>query len=126
MSLDAKITTQLDSNFVQVDITSKKEPLKYYKVPKQNADSFVNNYKKQNKQNTYILNGGFVLSIFGGVLLAGMLCKNVKSKIAQYLIKTVGGVTASTSVLFASQNYIDKKEQKLVQKFNAQEIYYQG
>lgn len=124
MSLDAKITKQLDSNYVQVDITSKKEPLKYYKVPKQSADSFVKNYKKQSKQNTYILNGGFALSIFGGVLLAGMFCKNIKSKVTQYLIKTLGGVTASTAVLFGSQIYIDKKEQQLIKDFKAQEIYY--
>lgn len=126
MSLDAKITKQLDSNYVQVDITSKKEPFKYYKVPKQNADSFVKNYKQQNKQNTYILNGGFALSIFGGVLLAGMLCKNIKNKMTKYLMQTLGGVAASTAVLYGSQDYIDKKEQKLIQKFKAQEIYYQG
>ena len=55
MGIDIKITNKLDNNCVQVEVNSNKGgQSKYFKVPVDKADSFIANYKKNDK-NLYII-----------------------------------------------------------------------
>lgn len=50
MGIDIKITNKLDNNCVQVEVNSNKGgQSKYFKVPVDKADSFIANYKKNDK-----------------------------------------------------------------------------
>ena len=76
MGIDIKITNKLDNNCVQVEVNSNKGgQSKYFKVPVDKADSFITNYKKNDKNTSFITNTAFVSSIFGGVLLSSLATK---------------------------------------------------
>ena len=76
MGIDIKITNKLDNNCVQVEVNSNKGgQSKYFKVPVDKADSFIANYKKNDKNTSFITNTAFVSSIFGGVLLSSLATK---------------------------------------------------
>lgn len=81
MGIDIKITNKLDNNCVQVEVNSNKGgQSKYFKVPVDKADSFIANYKKNDKNTSFITNTAFVSSIFGGVLLSSLATKKVYKK----------------------------------------------
>ena len=128
MGIDIKITNKLDNNCVQVEVNSNKGgQSKYFKVPVDKADSFIANYKKNDKNTSFITNTAFVSSIFGGVLLSSLATKKfIKSGFLRWIINTLAGIAGATSSVVASSNYIESRNNKLLKQHNAQQIYYQA
>lgn len=125
MALDAKITKQLDPNYVQVDITNKNEPYRYFKVPRQNADSFIKKFKKENKNNRYITNIGFAASIFGGLFITSLATKNINKPTTKHILNVLGSIATALATMFASEKYIEKKDSEYIKKYHAEEIFYE-
>ena len=121
MGIDIKITNKLDNNCVQVEVNSNKGgQSKYFKVP-------VDNYKKNDKNTSFITNTAFVSSIFGGVLLSSLATKKfIKSGTLRWIINTLAGIAGATGSVVASSNYIESRNNKLLKQHNAQQIYYQA
>ena len=128
MSIDAKITNQLDNNNVQVEINRNKGgQTKYFKVPANKADSFIASYKKNDKNTSFITNTAFVASILGGVLLSNFITKKcIKSTSLRWIISTLAGIGGATASVVVSSDYIDSKNKKIIQMHNAQQIYYEA
>lgn len=128
MGIDIKITNKLDNNCVQVEVNSNKGgQSKYFKVPVDKADSFIANYKKNDKNTSFITNTAFVSSIFGGVLLSSLATKKfIKSGTLRWIINTLAGIASATGSVVASSNYIESRNNKLLKQHNAQQIYYQA
>lgn len=126
MGIDAKITSNLDNNCVQVEMKNAKGgPCKYFRVPADKADSFITNYKKNDKNTSFITNTTFVASIFTGVLLSNYITKKfMKNGTLRWIINTIAGIAGATASIVASSNYIDSKNNKLLKQHNAQQIYY--
>ncbi len=127
MSLDIKVINRLDDKNVQVEVSSdKNHNTKYYKVPEQNVDSFVNEYKKNDKKNSIIANTAFVSSVFAGVILASLATKKLKNTVLKWIIGTAGGIAGAVLSVFGTSEYIDKSKNKMLKAQNAQEINYQA
>ena len=122
MGIDIKITNKLDNNCVQVEVNSNKGgQSKYFKVPVDKADSFITNYKKNDKNTSFITNTAFVSSISS---LATK--KFIKSGTLRWIINTLAGIAGATGSVVASSNYIESRNNKLLKQHNAQQIYYQA
>lgn len=125
MGVNTEITRRFDNNYVQVDITAKKSPTRYYKVPVQNADKFASEYKKQDKKITIATNTFFGIGVLAGTIIASTITKKLsKSKILQYLVGTLGGIGGAIGSVFLSGDYIEKKQNKLLKEYGAKEIFY--
>ncbi len=126
MGIDTKITRQLDNNYVQVDVTSKKTEPRYFKVPAQKADSFAKNYKKTDKRISYLTNTAFVVSTFAGCIGANMLTKNMANKTLKFVLCTAAGIGGAIASIFATSSYIESQQDKLMKTHQAKEIYYKA
>lgn len=124
MGVNTEITRQLDKNYVQVDVSSKKSPTRYFKVPAQNADKFASQYKKQDKKISIFTNTLFGGSLIAGVIIAYKLTEKIKNGALRFAIGTAGGIAGATASLFASTKYIESRQDKLLKNFGAKEIFY--
>ncbi len=125
MSVDAKILNKIDSNNVQIEIkTGKNANSKYYKVPNQNIDSFINAYKKNDKRTSIIANTAFVSSVFAGVILVSLATKKIKNKILRGILGTIGGVAGAALSVIGTSKYLESSNKKMLKSQNAQEINY--
>ena len=125
MSVDVKILNKLDNNSVQVEINSEKNSKpKYYKVPEKNVDSFISEYKKNDKKTSIIANTAFVSSVFAGVILASLATKKLKNSVLKWIIGTAGGIAGAVLSILGTSNYIDKSKNNLLKTQNVQEINY--
>lgn len=124
MGVETEITKSLGSNYVQVDVTSKKEPVRYFKVPAPKADEFCAGYKKQNRKMSIFANTLFGVSTLGGVIIVSLFTKKLKNTFLKYALCTAGGIAGGIGSFFASGNYFENMQQKFLKKFNAKEIFY--
>lgn len=125
MSVEIKVVNKLDNQNVQVAVNSTKSNKRlYYKVPQKNLDTFVDEYKNNDKKSSLIANTAFVSSIFGAVILASLATKKLKSNVLKWIIGSSAGIAGATLSIIGTSNYIDNKNKKLLQKYNAQEINY--
>ncbi len=125
MAASAKVSKQLDNNYVQIDITSKNMKPKYYKVPVKKADYFVNEYKKQSKNISIVTNTVFVGSILAGVLATSFFTKKLGT-LSKFFLNSVGGVIGAAIGTYGTTKYTENQQNKLLKDTNAQEIYYLG
>ena len=124
MSIDVNVLNKFDNN-VLVEINSEKNSKpKFYKVPEQNLDNFINGYKKNDKKTSIVANTAFVTSVFAGVIAASLATKKLKSKVAKWLIGSAGGVAGAVLSILGTSEYIDKSKNKLLKAHNVQEINY--
>ena len=123
MGLEAKITNKLTNQCVQVEIgNSKSETKKYYSVPENRADEFIASYKKNDKKISFFTNTAFVSAILGGVLLTSLMTRNLKSGILRWTLNTIGGIAGGVASFIAGDKYIQNKQNKLMQEYQAHEI----
>ena len=125
MSVDVKILNKLDNKSVCIEVNSEKNnKTKYYRVPEKNTNSFINEYKKNDKKTSIIANTAFVSSVFAGVILANLATKKLKNNIVKWLIGTAGGIVGATLSIIGMSEYIDKSKNRILKAHNAQEINY--
>lgn len=125
MSINVSKTRQLDKNYTQVEVSSKKYPTRYFKVPQAKADEFCDAYKKNDTRTGYISAG----IITGTVLLAcgitGVLTKNL-SKLYKNVIGVGVGLITAIGAMRAVTPLAIKREDKVLKQFNAEEINYKS
>lgn len=122
---DGLKTTKLEQQNVQVQIRSgNNSKPKYFNVPKNQADAFTTEYKKNTKKNSIIVNTTFVSSIFGAVIIANRATKKLSNSVLKWIIGCAAGIAGATISIIGTSNYIDNKNNKILQKYNAQEINY--
>ena len=122
MAIDVKIASKLDKDFVKVEANSSHAPTRYFKVPKEKADTFCTTYKKDASKNStrnYIV---MFVSVLGACGIAGIFTKNMKKA-----IQTITGVVAGIAGLIGGSFFSAKKaisnEEKMLNEFKASEIY---
>lgn len=127
MSVEIKVLNKLDNQNVQVEIKSEKSDKRlYYKVPQKNLDTFINEYKKNDKKTSIIANTAFVSSIFASVIIASLATKKLASNVLKWIIGSAAGIAGATLSILGTSNYIDSNNKKLLQKHNALELNYKA
>ena len=121
MATEINITKKLDNNHVQVEITPKKVPTRYFKVPTQKADEFCKAYKNFDKEQSI---WSAVRIAFPTVLLCGIAnhFTKGKSKVTQWGAGVGIGILSMMGTMRWNIKTLIKKEDKLLQQFNAQEF----
>ncbi len=123
MSIDVKVLNKPDNNHVILEINSEKNSKpKYYKVPANSADNFINEYKKNDKKTSIIANTAFVSAVFAGVMLASLATKKLTGTVMKWLIGTAGGIAGAVLSILGTSKYIEKSKNKLLKEQNVQEI----
>lgn len=126
MSVDAKISRAIDNNSVQVDISSKNSRTRFYQVPKNNADNFIKQYKKQDKKASLITNTAFGAAILVGVFGANALTKKMNNKLLKFVLNTAAGVGCAIAAIFGSGKYIQNQQNKIIEQNRAKEIFFEA
>lgn len=126
MAVTATIVKPLESGFVQVDADYKRGWQRNFKVPQANAERFASDFTKQDKRLNILSNITFFSSIFAGVLGAYCFVKKMDSRFLQLAIETATAIGLSTLTALGFRNYAKGEEDKLLQKNNAKEIFYQA
>jgi len=125
MSIDAKITGKIDNNNVQVQIsTARAENKRFYAVPENKADTFIKNYKKVDKRNSIVANGGLFAGIFAGILAANAVTRTLKSTALKWILNMTAGIIGAGLSIVGSSKYMSNQYNKLLQAHNAKEITY--
>ena len=123
MAVDMKVNRRLDNNYVQVEATSKKTYTKFFKVPQDRVDAFCANYKKHDKNMKILSNTSFVASTILGCLLVSPLTRKISSG-ARLAVGILAGMGAATASVFGTAKIMQSKQDSLLKKFKAQEIFY--
>ena len=124
MSIEANILGRIDNRNVQVEINSSKGNSKpnYYKVPKQEADAFITDYKKSVKRNTIISNIGFVVSILGGTLIASAATKKMQNTALKWVINIGSGIGGAIASIIGCSAFLSKAHESCLKRHNAEQI----
>ncbi len=123
MSATLKVTQKLDNNHVKIEAKEAKTPNRYFKVPKDKVDEFCSDYKKGRNNGKLIMNSLLLASVLFACGLVGIFTKNL-SKVAQMALGIVTGVITASASIAASSSIIISKENKLLNKHKAEEIFH--
>ena len=124
MTLTSAVTRKFDNGYVQVEIQSKRQEPRYYKVPENNADSFQREYQKNSKKMPWINTGLTLGAIVATIVPVSFLTKNVESKTIRMLSGIIAGLIGGIGSMYLGANIESKSHVKLLQKYNAEEIDY--
>lgn len=123
MGLEANVINRLDNNNVLVEISNTKTDFKkHFSVPEDKADTFVASYKKDNRNVSIISNTLFAASCVAGVMLTNVFTRKLDSKPLRWFLALAGGAAASVGSFIGTDKYIEAKQKKLLNNFQAQEI----
>ena len=121
MAIEVQISKNIDNNYVQVDTKSTRTGIHHYKVPNENSDEFCASYKKLDKKRKVRSDFAFFGAVIIGSAIANILTKNYGKAINTIAMIGSGlGVGFLTDI--ASRKIFDKKQDKLLAQFKAQEI----
>lgn len=127
MGVNTEITRRLDNNYVQVDVSAKKAPTRYFKVPAQNADKFASQYKKQDKNISIVTNTLFGVGVLGGTIIASTIARKLsQNRTLQFIVGCLGGIGGAIGSVFVSGDYIENRQDKLLNTYGAKEIFYEN
>lgn len=122
-SIETEVTRKLDNNYVQLDVSGKRMPNRYFKVPQDKVDTFSYEFKKNTNKNnidsTLILGGG----IFGACTISALLAGKM-GKAAKMTIGIVSGILGGILSIWGTTELITKREQKLLKKYDVKELFY--
>lgn len=123
MAVETKINRVIDKNYVQVEAGGKNIYPKYFKVPKEKADEFCVEYKKNDKKMNYITNGMFVASALIGSAIAQVLTSKMKNKTVQIALGISGAGIGAIGSIYASMKLLEKKGNEFLKKFDAEQVF---
>lgn len=126
MALNTVITKPLGQGFVQVNASEKNGYTRYYKVPQRNAKIFESELKKQNKDMKVLSNVLFFSSVFAGVTGAFIFTRHMESRLNQFLIQTTSGIIAAALCSLGFSKYEINRNNELLKKHRANEIFYRA
>ncbi|GEM_PF-1722043 len=124
MAITSAVTRNLDNNCVQVEIKSPNQGTRYYKVPKDKADSFQKEYV-QNSKKMYRLSSILNFSaVLAAVAITLGITRNVANKVVKYGTSIIAGLGASVLATTSSEKTAVKNHKNFLQSYNAEEIHY--
>ena len=124
MGISVNISKKLDSDNVQVEVSSPKIPTRYFKVPKAKADEFCAKYKDNYSSSTLYSTMLITGTTMAACLIANTLTKNLE-KIYRYGIGLATGVASVLATTAGTARWSVHKEEKFLKNYNATEIKYQ-
>lgn len=125
MGIEAKITSRLDYNNVQIEISSRKgENKRFFAVPENKADSFIKNYKKLDKKNSLVANSAFMGGIFAGILAASTATRKIKHTALRWGLNLAGGIIGAGASIVGTSKYMLNQQDKLLAANQAKELIY--
>lgn len=122
MAIDIKVLQNIDNKYVKVEASSTHAPTRYFKVPKENADSFCTRYKKEGNRNTTRNYVTMFISVLAACGITGIFTKNL-NKTAQTISGIVAGIAGLAGATYYSTKKAISNEEKMLQQFNANEIF---
>ena len=124
MAITTAVTRKLGNDYVQVEVKNSSEGTRYYKVPKQSADTFQKEYVENSKK-MYRLSTLLSLSAtLGAGALALVFAKRMTNQVLKYIICGVTGVVAGIGATISSQNTAIKSHTQFLKDYDAKEIFY--
>ncbi len=124
MAVTAQVTQKLDNNNVRVEVSGKKIPTRYFKVPENKADSFCRNFEK-NDRNTGYITGGIIIGAVLGVCTAANILLQKTTPIVRRSVGLAAGVATTIGAMYATAPLTVKREDNLLKEFNASEMNFE-
>lgn len=124
MAITTAVTRKFDNNDVQVEVTSKRQELRYYRVPANNADSFQREYKKNSSKMPWINTGLTLGAIVATIVPVSLLTNKIESRSIRMVLGVLAGLTGGIGSMYLGSEIEAKSHKKLLNKYNAQEIDY--
>ena len=121
MALEVNVTKNLGNNFVQVEVDNKNVPKRFFQVPENKADEFCKSYKQYHTEESIFSSIRTLVPILLVTGAVNHFAKNL-GKFAQWGLAIVSGLATAYGVINLNTKLLIKKEDKLLQKFSAQEI----
>lgn len=124
MAISAEIKQKIDNNCVRVEVSGKKVPTRYFRVPEDKADTFCEQYKKNDTRTGY-LTGAITV---GAVLAVCATINALMQKAAPVVKRSIGigaGIITAIGSLWATAPLVVKREDKLLNQFGANEISFE-
>lgn len=124
MAISAEIKQKIDNNCVRVEVSGKKVPTRYFRVPEDKADIFCEQYKKNDTRTGY-LTGAITV---GAVLAVCATINALMQKAAPVVKRSIGigaGIITAIGSLWATAPLVVKREDKLLNQFGANEINFE-
>lgn len=124
MALTTAVTGRFDNNDVRVEVNSKRQEPRYYRVPEHNADSFQREYKKNSSKMPWINTGLTLGAIAATIIPVSFLTNKIESKTIRMLLGVLAGLTGGIGSMYLGSEIEANSHKKLLHKYNAQEIDY--
>lgn len=118
MSLSIRKSQVLSDGTIQIEITpnNKNKPY-YYRVNKNNADAFIAESQKFDKQANQLKIGSLLFGIFAGTFGAHYFTKNMGNNMIKYLINSAAGISTALLMDSLSGELLTSKQKQLCNKF---------
>ena len=126
MAITTTISKPLESGYVQVDAKYKSGYSRYYKVPKSKARDFSYELKHNDKAMTWYSNAAFVIALLTGTFGAAYFTRKMESRFKQFLIETASAIGLVTLSYLGVNEYAKSKENDILTKHHAKEIFYKA
>ena len=117
MTIKSAVTKRFDNGYVQVEIESKRQDTRYYKVPEAKADMFQRVYKNNSKKMPWINTGLTLGAIVATIFPIYLLTKKLQSKSARTLIGVLAGLTGGIGSMYLGANIEANSHDKLLKKY---------
>ena len=124
MAITTAITRNLGNNYVQVEVKNSSEGTRYYKVPKDSADSFQKEYVENSKRMYRLSSLMSVSAALGAGAIALIVARNMTNQIIKYVICGFTGVAAGVGATISSQKTAVKSHTQFLKNYDAKEIFY--
>lgn len=122
MALTSSITGRYDNNDVRVEINSKRQEPRYYRVPENKADAFQREYKKNSARMPWINTGLTLGAIAATIIPMSFLTNKIDSRSIRMLLGVLAGLVGGVGSMYLGAEIEANSHKKLLSKYNAQEI----
>lgn len=125
MAITTAITKPLDAGYRQVESTEKNGYKRYFKVPENYAGNFADELPKHNKKINLYSDISFFTAIFTGVLGSALFTKKMEG-MKKFLIQSSAGIACAIAASIGFNLYAEDKENELLKRYKAKEIFYRA
>ena len=124
MAITTAVTRKLGNDYVQVEVKNSSEGTRYYKVPKESADSFQKEYVANSKKMYRLSTLLSVSAALGAGAAALLIARRMTNQLLKYIICGFTGIAAGLGASISSQNTAVKSHTQFLKDYDAKEIFY--
>ena len=123
MALNSTITRKYENNYVQIEIGGNRAGAKRYKLPADKVDEFTKEYKSNSSKMAWTSTGIMMGAILATVMPTYIItASRVSNRVLKPVIGIAVAVAAGIGSLFISTAIEKKSHNKLLEKYNAEEV----